>query len=142
MANIPLPERGQPLDVTYISQMATAINNMSKILPATIKNFSVESSGSVNLNEIFFIAKSKAVVSSGTKTAGEEVAFPIDYNSVIFKSPPIITATLVNTGKSTAGKNTTIVLSDITPSGATGTVRFNATGDVSVVVNLMIMGLK
>jgi hypothetical protein len=36
MAKIPLPERGQPLDVTYIYELAQAVNDLSKeVSPAT-----------------------------------------------------------------------------------------------------------
>jgi hypothetical protein len=43
MAKIPLPERGQPLDVTYISQLAQAVNELSSaISPATYKYTSID----------------------------------------------------------------------------------------------------
>ena len=43
MAKIPLPERGQPLDVTYVYQMANSINDLaSAISPSTYKYVTVD----------------------------------------------------------------------------------------------------
>ena len=39
MAQIPLPERGQPLDVTYIYQLAEAINNISNQVTSATYNY-------------------------------------------------------------------------------------------------------
>jgi hypothetical protein len=58
-----------------------------------------------------------------------------------FKYTPIATATAINTGNTVAGKNVTIVLKSITTSGVEGIVKFNTSGDVSVDVNLIIIGV-
>ena len=43
MAKIPLPERGQPLDVSYVYQLANAINELStQVSPATYKYVTVD----------------------------------------------------------------------------------------------------
>jgi hypothetical protein len=52
MAKIPLPERGQPLDVTYIYQLAETINDLStQISSATYKTTSIDtiSAGKQNI---------------------------------------------------------------------------------------------
>ena len=39
MAKIPLPERGQPLDVSYIYQLADAFNDMSDSISSNVYNY-------------------------------------------------------------------------------------------------------
>lgn len=146
MAKIPLPERGQPLDVTYISQLAQAVNEVSSaISPATFKYTSIDTpnAGRQNIksSEARVIGGYVRVVSSGTITAGEEKPFTYSFTGE-FKYTPIATATPINTGNTPAGKNVTVVLKSVTTSGLEGIVRFNTAGDnVSVDVNLIIIGV-
>lgn len=145
MSLIPLPERGQPLDVTYIYQLANAVNQLSSSINASSDKYvSVDiPSGGIehkNISDVRMLASYITVVNSASKTAGEEVTFPIKF-AFEFKYPPIITATPVNVRSTVAGKNVTVVLSEITTSGAQGVVRFNSSGDLSVGVNLIIVGV-
>ena len=145
MAKIPLPERGQPLDVTYISQMAQAINQLSTaVSPATYKYTSVDTpnAGRQNLKatEARIIGGNVRVVNIGTITAGEEKSFTYSFPGE-FKYTPIATATPINTGNTVAGKNVTVILKSINTSGLEGIVRFNTSGDVSVDVNIIIIGV-
>ena len=39
MAKVPLPERGQPLDVTYVYQLANAINDLSTQVSSATYNY-------------------------------------------------------------------------------------------------------
>lgn len=143
MSIIPLPERGQPLDVTYIYQLATAVNQLATASPSTQKlvHISVPNGGtdSKNINEIRVVTSS-VTIGKQTTTAGEEFTFPIAY-PFEFKYPPIITATPVNIRNTPAGKNVTVVLNDITTSSAQGTVRFGTSGDLAIAVHLIIIGI-
>ncbi len=38
MAKVPLPERGQPLDVTYLYQLVEAVNDLSTQVASKITN--------------------------------------------------------------------------------------------------------
>jgi hypothetical protein len=145
MARIPLPERGQPLDVTYISQMAQAVNELSSaISPGTFKYTSIDTPNAgkqnIKLTETRVIGGIARVVSSGTITAGEEKPFTYSFAGE-FKYPPIATATPINVGNTVAGKNVTVVLKSVTRSSLEGIVKFNTSGDVSIDVNLIIIGL-
>jgi hypothetical protein len=146
MAKIPLPERGQPLDVTYISQLAQVVNELSAaVSPANYKYISVDTpnNGKQNIktSEARVIGGAVRVVPSGTITAGEEKSFTYSFAGE-FKYPPIATATAINVGNTVAGKNVTVVLKSITTSGLEGFVRFNTSGDnVTVDVNLIIIGV-
>jgi hypothetical protein len=146
MAKIPLPERGQPLDVTYISQLAQVVNELSSVVsPATYKYTSIDipnsSKQNINISEARVIGGRVRVVPSGTITAGEEKTFTYSFAGE-FKYTPIATATAVNFGDTIAGKNITVVLKNITTSGLEGFVKFNTTGDnVTIDVNLIIIGV-
>jgi hypothetical protein len=145
MAKIPLPERGQPLDVTYISQLAQVVNELSNaISPSTYKYTSIDTpnAGKQNIkgSETRVIAGIANVVSSGTKTAGEEKEFTYAFPGE-FKYAPIVTATAINVNNTVAGKNVTVVLEPPTTSGIKGTVRFNTTGELAVNVHLIIIGV-
>lgn len=145
MAKVPLPERGQPLDVTYIYQLANALNELStQVSPATYKYVTVDTAGvgkqSVKASEARMIGGYVDVVSSSTKNSGQEVAFSYDFTAD-FKYAPIVTATPVNTGGTDAGKNVSVVLKTVTTSKVEGIVRFNSTGDLSIGVNLIVIGI-
>ena len=44
MSKIPLPERGQPLDLSYIYEVAKAVNSLAEdVSPSTYKYVSVDS---------------------------------------------------------------------------------------------------
>ena len=145
MAKIPLPERGQPLDVTYIAQLAQAINDVSSdVSSATYKYTSVDTPNAgkqnVKSSEARVIGGYVSVINSGSITAGEEKSFVYDFSGE-FKYAPIATATPINIGNTVAGKNVTVVIKSVTTSGIEGTVRFNTSGDVSVAVNLIVIGI-
>lgn len=145
MAKLPLPERGQPLDVTYISQLAQAVNELSTaISPATYKYTSIDTpnAGRQNIkgSESRVIAGYVRVVNSSTINAGDEKSFTYSFPGE-FKYTPIATATIVNTGNTVAGKNVNVILKSVTTSGLEGLVRFNTSGDVSIDVNIIIIGV-
>jgi len=145
MAKLPLPERGQPLDVSYIYQLATAINDLSsQISPAVYKYVTVDTPGigkqSIKASEARIIGGYINVVNSSTRSAGTEVSFSYDFPTD-FKYAPIATATPINVGGTDAGKNVSVVLKTVTTSKVEGIVRFGTTGDMSVDVNLIIVGI-
>lgn len=139
MSIIPLPERGQPLDVTYIYQLASAVNQLATTSPSTAQKNVTIGEDRKNISEVRIFASS-VTIGKQTTTAGEEVSFTVPFIPE-FKYPPIITATPVNIRNTPAGKNVTVVLNDITTSSAQGTLRFNTNGDLSVAVNLIIIGI-
>lgn len=145
MAKLPLPERGQPLDLAYIYQMASVINDLSaQISPSNYKYVTLDtpSSGkqSVKASEARIIGGYVNVAANSTVNAGNERAFSYDFPSD-FKYAPIATATPINIGNTQAGKDISIVLKSVTTSRVEGVVKFNTSGDVSIAVNLMIIGI-
>jgi hypothetical protein len=58
-----------------------------------------------------------------------------------FKFKPVATATPVNIGQTNAGENVTVVLKSVGTSRVEGLVRFNETGNLSVSVNILVVGI-
>ena len=144
MAKVPLPERGQPLDVTYIYQLAEAVNDIStKVSSATYKSTTIDAGTagpqSVKTSEAKLIGGYKEVANNKTVTASSEVPFSYSYSD--FKYAPIVTASPINVGGTPAGQNVTVTLTSVTTTKVDGIVRFNAAGDLTVGVNLVIVGI-
>lgn len=145
MAILPVPERGQPLDVTYIYQIVKAINDLyTQVSPSTYKYITVDTpkSGpqSVKASEARVIGGYVQVTTSTTQTAGASLPFYYDFASD-FKFAPIITATPVNITNTDAGKDVVVTINSISTSRVEGTVKFNIGGDTTVGINLIIIGI-
>jgi hypothetical protein len=145
MAKIPLPERGQPLDVTYIYQLADAFNDLSDSFSSSVYNYtSVDtiSAGTQNVptSQSRIIGKIVSVADNSTVNAGNEKSFSVSFDTG-FKYSPVVTASPVNIGGTQAGQNITVVITSITTSGVTGVVRFNASGNLSVSVHVIAIGV-
>lgn len=145
MAKVPLPERGQPIDVAYLYQITNALNQLSDQVSTATYNYTTidtVSAGKQNIKTsearviggIIPVANNSTVTASSTKTF--TYPFPSD-----FKYTPIVTASAINTGKTSAGENVSVVLTDVTRSSVSGLVRFNASGDVSTIVNIIVVGV-
>jgi hypothetical protein len=145
MAKVPLPERGQPLDVTYIYQLADTINDLSNQVSSATFNYTTidtVSAGKQNIktSQARIIGGYVVVANNSTVNAGNEKTFSYDFPSD-FKYAPIATATAVNTGNTPAGQNVSVILKTVTTSRVEGVVRFNSSGDLSLAINLIIVGI-
>lgn len=144
MAKIPLPERGQPLDLSYIYQIANAVNELSsEVSPAVYKYVTVDNpiTGKQGLraSETRIIAGYAEVSSNEDVLAGSSQSFTYDFPTD-FKYPPIVTATILNGGSDT-GNDVSIVLNSVTTSNIKGTVKFNVSGKVTIVANIIAIGV-
>ena len=145
MSKIPLPERGQPMDVTYIYQIANAVNDLaSQISPSTYKYVTVDTVNagkqSVKASEARIIGGYVNIYSDTTVNSGNEKSFSYDFPAD-FKYAPIATATPINIGNTPAGQNVTVILKSVTTSRVEGVVRFGASGDLSLNVNIIVVGI-
>lgn len=146
MAIIPLPERGQPLDVTYISRLAQAVNDLSKESQSSRYNYvsiATKDLGPQNkkVTDVRILTKIEKITGSGQNVlAGNEIKVTSNFANE-FKFPPIVTATVVNAGATDVGNNVSLVLGEPTTSGVDISVRFNASGLVTTNVNLIIIGV-
>jgi hypothetical protein len=145
MAIIPLPERGQPLDLTYIYQIANAINNIStQVYSSSYKYVTIDTPDtgkqSLNSSDTRTIAATQNVANNTTVTATTEVSFSFQIDPPL-KHPPVATATLQNFGGTSAGKDATILLTSVERNVVSGIVKFNSNGDASVNVHAVIIGI-
>jgi hypothetical protein len=145
MAIISVPERGQPLDVNYLYELAQAINTLSaQVSPSNYKYVTVDTpiSGpqSAKASEARIVGGYVSVYNNATVTAGDSTDFAYTFPAD-FKFAPIVTATPINVGNTLAGKNMSVILKTVTTSKVEGVVRFNQSGDLTVAVNLIVVGI-
>lgn len=144
MAKIPLPERGQPLDVTYIYQIADTVNDLStQVSSATYNYATIETAGgtqNLKTSDLKVIGAYVEVANNSTVSAGNEKSFSYDF-APDFKYAPIATVTPVNIGNTPAGKNVNVILKSVTTSRIEGTVTFGASGDLSLLVHIIAIGV-
>lgn len=82
MAKIPLPERGQPLDLTYINSLADAVNTLYNQVSVSTSNYAsidTTSQDKINLktSEIGLVAGRVEVYNNATVTVAQEKIFHI-----------------------------------------------------------------
>jgi hypothetical protein len=94
----------------------------------------------VTINESKIVATYKEVASNSTVNAGNEITFSHSFDSD-FRFPPIVTATPINVGNTSAGKDVSVVLKNVTTSRVEGIVKFATSGDVSVGINIISIGV-
>ena len=145
MATIPLPERGQPIDLSYIYQIAEAINDLSlQVSPTNNRYVTIETpadgkqstvSSGLKMNAAFV-----SVYTNKTVKPGDEQTFSYNYPAE-YKFAPVATATPVNISDTPAGRNVSVILKSVTTSRVEGVVRFNTDGEASIGVNLIIVGI-
>lgn len=145
MAKIPLPDRGQPLDVTYIYQIANAVNEVSNEISSATYNYTTISTRdagnqTIQTRAAKIIGSYVDIATNESVTAGTTKPFYFTYSSD-FKYPPIVTATVVNRGTSDIGDDVTVVIRSVTTSRIDGVVKFNSSGQVTTSVNLLIIGI-
>lgn len=145
MAKIPLPERGQPIDLSYIYQIANAVNDISsQISPAAYKYVTIDTptagTQSAKSSDVKFIGGYIEITNNGSVSVGNEKSFTYNFPAD-FRYAPIAVATPVNVGNSQAGKNVSVIIKTVTTSRVEGTITFNAAGEVSIGVNLLIIGI-
>lgn len=145
---VPLPEKGQPLDVTYLSTLASAINDLASAVSTvgTNKFTSIDISEgtprSIKTSDAMIVGGYATVTNTTPNTAGSEKEFVYRFDTS-FGYLPIVTATPITLGDSatTASKDVTVVLSRISVSEITGIVTFNQTGISSIGINLIAIGI-
>lgn len=142
---IPLPDRGQPLDVTYIYQMANAINSLATQISSASDNYTTiftRDAGrqQIKTNSAKIIAGYYDVINNQRVETNQLVPFNLTYSG--FKYPPIITATVVKNGTSEIAYDANVVIDSVTESRLDGKVKFSSGGDnVSVTINVIAIGV-
>jgi hypothetical protein len=145
MAKIPTPDRGQPLDVSYVYQIVEAINELSsQISSARYKYASIDTTSG---NESTLLTDTKVV-------AGEKIIYPTLTNVTAettqsfsysfkgeYKYPPIVTITPVLIEGTSSGQDVSVVIQSVTNSSVNGIVRFNTGGSLALKVHIIAIGI-
>lgn len=145
MAKLPLPDRGQPLDVTYMYAVASAVNDIATEISSATYNYTdvkTREAGdqTITTAQARIVCGYVDVVTNENVIAGTTKTFSYGYNSD-FKYAPIVTATPVNTGSTPIGNEVQITLTAITTGRVDGILKFNQTGIASVSINIMAIGI-
>lgn len=144
MAKIPVPERGQPLDVEYLYTIATAINSLAnQVTSATNKYTTVntpDSGKQVVKTGDTRIVGGYATVNSGSEiSAGTPLAFSFSLGEG-FKYAPVVTATPINR-KGASTINASVVIDSVTTQSVNGQVYFGTAGTYTLDVNIIAIGI-
>jgi hypothetical protein len=147
MANIPIPQQGQPIDYQYIYQIVNNLNELSTKVTSTFSDSVFDSpvskvKESHRMNDFSVVAAYVDVVNGVNVSSGTEKGFHYNFD-INFKYPPIVVATPIMNKSSDAGKDASVVISSITKSRIDGWVAFNASvaGKAYVGVNIMAFGI-
>jgi hypothetical protein len=133
--NIPTPNRGQPIDVDYISQIANQVNAIGNLVD-NATSYSTVGTVSRRTNELKIVAKTVQY----TKQADEKASESISITFPPFNGIPIATATVV--ASSDVGDSATVVIKELTSQSASVKVDFgDATGQASININFIAIGL-
>lgn len=145
MAKIPLPDRGQPLDVTYIYQIANSINDLANDISSATYQYTSVYTREVGKKDIK-TAQSRVVAgfvditNNETVTANTTKSWSFTYPTD-FKYPPISTATVVNRGTNDIGDDVSVVIRTNTTNRIEGIVKFNKAGSVTTSINIIAIGI-
>jgi hypothetical protein len=146
MSRVPLPERGQPLDLAYIYQLANAVNELAtQLSPTTGKYTSIDTPSGTTES----IRTSDARIAGGYTTASNSSTTSPDgegsfsFNFADFKYVPVVVATpiLTNETATDSGKNVSLVITKVTTNRVEGVVKFNSIGIARVGINIVAIGI-
>lgn len=141
MAEIALPDRGQPLDLSYFLTLVTEFNNLNRVVSnkainqSSIRYLDASGTTSVVTSDLVFYASSNSI--SPKFSTNTDISTRFDFN---FKTTPIVT-TSVNMISGTPAPIFAVV-TNLTNTGCEVRL-FNAgsiTGDPRVSVSIIAMG--
>lgn len=140
---LPIPQRGQPFDVSLISNIITSINELWDNLVVNVSNYASlktsEGRKSVRLTEVKLVTGTYELANQSIKTAGEPKSFNYAFD-MPYALPPVVTATVQATDNTTQSKNAFAVITSVTESRVEGVVVFSSKGTASVIVNIIAVG--
>jgi hypothetical protein len=129
-------------------QIANAINDLSDTISTATYNYTTINTAGVGTNSVKnsdakIYATYEDVVSGETVSSNTTKSWTINFDSP-FQYPPLVTATIVNrtTGESAAiGNDVIITVTGVTTESVSGVIRFNSSGNISVSINVIAIGL-
>jgi hypothetical protein len=146
MAILTPPDRGQPIDVPYIYTIVTTLNDIANQVNGSSEKYTTVYSREAGkqdqrTSDTKFYANFFDLPQQLQVNQGDTREFSFDISGVGFRYPPIVTATPVNTGTSSASNDVLVVISSVTTSRVDGFVRFNSSGTVDIAINCIAVGI-
>jgi len=139
MAEVTLPERGQPIDLAYLYELAEQINTLTDSVALRSATSSQVNGVSTLASNVKFFAETR-VLNKKEVSTGDTESFTVSFANN-FKFEPVVTATVFNRDGSNIGNNVSVVIDKINTSTVQGTVRFNEAGNLDVAVNIIAVGI-
>jgi len=141
---LPLPQRGQPFDVSLISNIITSINDLWDSLVVNASNYAslwtIEGKKSVRSSEIKIVTGRTENI-NGKVVDGTIKTFSYTFDSP-FLLPPVVTATTQAIDDSSPSKSAYAIITSISVSRVDGVVRFETKGESSIAVNIIAVGVS
>lgn len=140
-----IPNPGQPIDATYLFELANAINKIATQIStsptAQILTVDTATAGkqSIKTSEARIIGGYKEVVSNSV-SANAVVSWSYEF-AADFKYPPIVTATPISVVGSDAGSSVAVMIKTVGQNSVSGTVTFAGSGNLTVGLNLILVGI-
>lgn len=142
---IPLPERGQPIDVVYLYQLATVVNELANQVSSATFNYTIVDTieagrQSAQTGQAMIFAGSVQIVANEYVVKDTSRTWYVDLPPG-FKYAPNVTCAVVNKGTSTTGNDVLPTITNVTKSRVDGTVKFLSSGAASVGINIIAIGI-
>jgi hypothetical protein len=141
---LPVPQRGQPLDVSFVYDIVNSINELWNRVAVNASEYAslwtIAGRKSVRATEIKFISgQVQLSKTSVTANTFEEFSYNFD---IAFRYPPVVTASPISIASATdASKSCYVIITEVSPSGVKGVVKFEIAGNISMAVNLIAIGV-
>jgi hypothetical protein len=139
MAQIELPDRGQPLDISYLFRIAQEINRVSELVASRISKIKYRDTSTpsqVLTSNIVFYAETQKIVDANLSVQPNAPA-SFDYSG-IFKTTPVVTCSVTSI---TGVSNLYPVLSAVTQNSCQVNVFSSATsGAFSADISIIAIG--
>jgi len=147
MGTIAIPQAGQPIDIKLLTEITNEVNSLSRALVneqftnSKIDN-GVDAPKDIKTRSLKFYAFTKKNVASGTKKAGDVTQWsaPLDFQ---FKPVAVVTPVIANANNSSVpGSAISVVITDLQNSSISGLIYHHKDGQVSIDLNILVMGIK
>lgn len=133
-----LPERGQPIDVTYLYRMAQAINDLTaKVVVSTYNNTTVGQQSVQTSNAMIHCTETNLAQTVSKDTS---IEWHVDLTTQFLLNPSV-TCSVFNRGKTAPGNDAIVTITNITPNRVDGVIKFLTAGSVNVDVIVQAIGI-
>jgi hypothetical protein len=143
---LPIPQRGQPLDVTFLSDIVRSVNDLYDKVAIKVSAYASLWTASgrkqIRSSEVKFVSGQVKVNTEKTTSTDQYVDFEYRFD-IAFKFPPVVTATPISLRATTskAAKDATVILTSVGTNSVRGTVKFETIGEFTVGVNIIAIGV-